>query len=72
MGLAVDMGEEIGGWGLRGTMDAGGGTSDEKRRKFDRRDKWGQAVRNSLVVEMLSSRVNKVSSFQTRLLADCC
>ena len=34
--------------------------------------KWGQAARNSSVVEMSFSRVNEVSSFQARLPADHC
>ena len=36
----------------------------------DRRERWGRVVRNSSAVRISSLRVNKVSSFQARLLAD--
>ena len=63
----------IGGWGLEGMTDAGGQVSGGVREwNTDRRDKWEQFVRNSLVEGMLSLRVNEVSSFQARVPADCC
>ena len=51
----------IGGW-------AGGGVEQNA----DRRDKWGQATRNSFAVGMSCLRVNKESSLQARVPADCC
>ena len=52
----------MGGW-------LGGGVGG---RNVDKRGRWGQVARNSLAVGMSSLRVNKVSSFQARLPADCC
>ena len=68
-----DIGEGIGGWGLGGTMGMGswmdGGVGEWNA---DRRERWGRVARNSSVVGMSSSRVNKVLSFQARLPVDLC
>ena len=56
--MVDDIGKGIGGQGLGGTVG--------------KRDRWGQAARNSSVVGTLSSRVNEESSLQTRVPADCC
>ena len=58
-----DMGEGIGRWGLGGTMGgAGGAVGGVDSGNADKRDKWGQAARNSLVVGRSSSRVSDMSS----------
>ena len=66
-----DMREGIGGQGLGDTMGwgTGGGIWGWNA---DNRERWGWAVRNSLAIRMLCSRVNKVFSLQARVLADCC
>ena len=67
-----DMGEGIEGWGLGGMMGVGswadGGVGEWN---VDKRDRWGQAVRNSSAIGMLSSRVNEELSLQARVSADC-
>ena len=55
--MADNMGEGINGWGLGGTIGGVGGGVGEQ--KVDRRDRWGQVVRNSSVVGMSSSRFNE-------------
>ena len=60
------MGEEIGGHGFEGTIGMGGrvGGGGMGEQNVDKRDRWRQAVRNSSLVGMSSSRVREVLSFQ--------
>ena len=63
--MVDNMGVGIGGWGLGGMTGMGGVEGNS-------RDGRGCATRNSSVVGMLSSRLNKVLSFQTRLPINFC
>ena len=60
--MVDDIGEGIGGHGLGGMTGGGGGGGGVGEWKADRRDRWGQAARNSSVVGMSSLRVKEVSS----------
>ena len=55
MGLTVDdnIGEEIGGWGLGGMTGIGGWMDGIEGGKVDKRDKWGQAARDSSAVGVM-------------------
>ena len=60
----------MGGCGLGGMIGGTGGGVEEWN--VDKRERWGQAARNSSPVGRSSSRVNKVSSLQARVSADHC
>ena len=68
--MVDDIKKGIDGQGLGGTIGGAGGGVGEW--KADRRERWGWVARNSSAVGILSSRVNKVSSLQARVLADHC
>ena len=65
-----DIRVEMGGCGLGGMIGGAGGGVREWN--ADKRERWGQAARNSSPVGRSSSRVNKVSSLQARVSADRC
>ena len=69
--MVDDIGEEIGGQGLRGMMGGGGRVGgvvgEVGGGNMDKRDRWGQAARNSSLVGRSSSRVSEVLSLQARV-----